>query len=89
MVTVKVSDQPDLRIPRTLSTELSLDDGEQVELVRQGEVIILKKVEKPSRHKPLQELAGLVKSSRPPGSVEVAEYMSRKGYEYLDDTQDS
>lgn len=89
MITVKVSDQSDLHIPRSLSAELSLSDGDQVELVRRGDVVILQKVGRPSQPKPLRELAGLVKSSRPKGSVDVAAYMNRKGYEYLRDAQGS
>lgn len=89
MITVRVSDQSDLHIPRSLSTELSLSDGDRVELVRRGDRVVLQKVEPPSRPKPLRELAGLVKSSRPKGSVNVADYMTRKGYEYLGDDQDS
>ncbi len=89
MITVKVSDQSDLHIPRSLSAELSLSDGDQVELVRRGKMVMLQKVEPPPRPKPLRALAGLVKSSRPRGSVDVAAYMNRKGYEYLRDPQDS
>jgi bifunctional DNA-binding transcriptional regulator/antitoxin component of YhaV-PrlF toxin-antitoxin module len=83
MVTVKVSGQPDIQIPRRLSDELSLYDGDRVELVRRGDVIILRKIDRPACVKSLRELAGLVKSSRPPGSVDVSGYMNRKGYEYL------
>jgi bifunctional DNA-binding transcriptional regulator/antitoxin component of YhaV-PrlF toxin-antitoxin module len=89
MITVRVSDQSELHIPRHLSTALSLSDGDRVEIVRRGDLVVLQKVEPSSRPKPLRALAGLVKSSRPKGSVNVAEYMSRKGYEYLGDDQDS
>jgi bifunctional DNA-binding transcriptional regulator/antitoxin component of YhaV-PrlF toxin-antitoxin module len=88
MVTVKISDQSDLQIPRGLSDELSLSDGDRVELVRRGDVVILQKIDRPGSSKSLRELAGLVKSSRPPGSVDVSEYMNRRGYEYLRASQD-
>jgi len=87
MITVKVSDQSDLQIPRGLSDELCLSDGDRVELVRRGDVVILHKTDRPGRSKPLRELAGLVKSSRPPGSVDVSEHMNRRGYEYLRGSQ--
>lgn len=89
MITVRVSDQSDLHVPRSLSTELSLSDGDQVKLVRRGDFVILQKIEPTSRPKPLRELAGLVKSSRPKGSVDVAAYMTKKGYEYFRGAQDS
>ncbi len=88
MVTVRVSDQSDLQIPRGLSDELSLSDGDRVELVRRGDVVILQKIDRPGPAESLRELAGLVKSSLAPGSVDVSEYMNRRGYEYLRDTQD-
>ena len=88
MVTVRVSDETDLQIPRRLSDELSLCDGDQVELVRRGDVVILQRVGSAESTRPLRELSGLVKSSRPPGSVDVSEYMDRRGYEYLSVSQD-
>ena len=88
MVTVRVSDRSDLQIPRGLSDELSLSDGDRVELVRRGNVVILQKIDRPGPAKSLRELAGLVRSSHPPGSVDVSEYMNRKGYEYLSAGQD-
>ena len=88
MVTVKVSDQSDLQIPRGLSDELSLSDGDRVDLVRRGDVVILQKIDGAGSSKSLRELAGLVKSSRPPGSVDVSQYINRRGYEYLRASQD-
>lgn len=89
MITVKVSDQPYLHIPRSLSEEFSLADGDQVEFVRWGDLIILQKSRKTLRPRPLRELAGLVKSSRPKASVDVSKYMTKKGYEYLYGSQNS
>ncbi len=83
MITIKICDQSDLHMPRRLSDKLSLSDGDQVEFVRRGDVIILQKLNKPSSHRPMRELAGLVKSLRPRGSVDVSAYMNKKGYEYL------
>lgn len=87
MITVKISDQSDLQIPRRLSNELSLSDGDRVKLVRHGDVVILQKVEK-APPKSLQSLAGMVKSSRPRGSVDVTDPMDRKGYESFRDPHD-
>jgi bifunctional DNA-binding transcriptional regulator/antitoxin component of YhaV-PrlF toxin-antitoxin module len=88
MVTVRVSDQSDLQIPRSLSDELSLSDGDRVELARRGDVIILQKVDSPEPSRSLQELAGLVKSSRPPGSVDVSQYTAKGTYEPLTNGRD-
>lgn len=46
-IKVKVSDQFSLQIPQNLSTQLALADGDQVELVRQGDLIILQRSKKP------------------------------------------
>jgi bifunctional DNA-binding transcriptional regulator/antitoxin component of YhaV-PrlF toxin-antitoxin module len=83
MIRVKVSDQFSLQIPRKLSTQLALADGDQVEIVRQGDLIILQKLRKISSSQSLRDLAGRVKTSRPRASVDVSEYMTRKGYEHL------
>ena len=83
MVTVKVSDRTDLQIPRHLSRELSLADGDQVELVRRGDLVILQKISEPQPTQSLRSLSGLVRSSRPSGSVNVAPYLAKKGYEDL------
>lgn len=83
MVTVRLSDQSDLQIPRELSDKLSLSDGDRVELVRRGDVVILHKIDRPGHLSSLRDLAGVVRSSRPPGSVDVSERMNRKGYEHL------
>ncbi len=77
MITIKVSDQPHLHIPRSLAEELSLADGDQVELVRRGEFIILRRCKKLEHLRPLQALAGMVKSVRPRASIDVATYMNK------------
>lgn len=89
MITVKISDESDLLIPREISTELSLSDGDRVEIVRRGDLLILQKVEPAETPRPLRELAGRVKSSRPRGSVDVNGYTTRKGYEFLGEGRDS
>ena len=50
MVTVRVSDETDLQIPRRLSDELSLCDGDQVELVRPGDVVFAQVTVKDIEH---------------------------------------
>ena len=85
MIEVKISDQPYLHIPISLSRQLNLAEGDQVELIRSGNLIALRK-----RHKPppsLRDLAGVVKSSLPKGSVDVARYTIQRGYESLDGEQ--
>ncbi|MEA3408357.1 MAG: hypothetical protein U9R48_09820 [Chloroflexota bacterium] len=89
MITVKISDQSDLHVPRSLSDKLSLSDEDQVEFARRGDVIILKKVSRPPHPRFLHELAGLVKSSHPKESVDVSTCMTPKGYEYLCDDKHS
>ncbi|MFB0534666.1 MAG: hypothetical protein ACETWR_06765 [Anaerolineae bacterium] len=89
MIRVKVSDQPCLQIPESLSKQLDLAEGDQVEVVRSGHLITLRKPRVVSPPKPLRHLAGLVKSSRPKASVDVARYMTQRGYESLHGQQDS
>jgi antitoxin component of MazEF toxin-antitoxin module len=86
VISVKVSDNSAIQIPRTLLDALSLSDGDRVQLVRQGDVIVLQKVNGPSAS--LESLAGAVSSSRPHGSVDVTATMVRRGYEDLRDPDD-
>jgi len=83
MLRVKVSEQPYLHIPRSLSEQLDLAEDDQVEVVQSGHIITLRKPRRFSPPRPLRHLAGLVKSSRPKASVDVASYMTRRGYESL------
>lgn len=83
-VTVKVWDRPYLNIPETLSKQLRLVDGDEVEVFRWGNVIALKKRHRTTSPKRLRDLAGLIKSSKAKASVDVSQYMTRKGYEFLD-----
>lgn len=64
MVTVRISDQSDLQLPRQLSDGLCLSDGDQVALVRRGDLVILQKTDESGRARSFQELAGLVEPSR-------------------------
>lgn len=89
MIRVKVSDQPYLHIPESLSKQLGLVEDDQVEVVQSGYLIALRKPRVVSPPKPLRHLAGLVKSSRPRASVDVAKYMTHRGYESLHGQQDS
>ena len=85
MIKVKVSDsdQPYLHIPISLSKQLDLVEGDEVEVERSGHLITLRKFCAMSPPHPLRHLAGVVKSSRPKGSVDVASYMTKRGYESL------
>lgn len=89
MIRVKVSDQPYLHIPESLSKQLDLAEDDQVEVVRSGHLITLRKPRAVSPPRPLRHLAGLVKSSRPQASVDVAKYMTHRGYESLHGHQNS
>lgn len=89
MIKVKVSDQPDVHIPIYLSKQLDLAEGDQVELLRLGHLITLRKLHNVSQLRSLRHLAGVVKSSRPKASVDVAQYMTQRGYESLGGQQDS
>ena len=89
MIKVKVTDQADLYIPIGLSKQLDLAEGDRVEFVGAGHLITLLKYRNVSPPRPLRHLAGVVKSSRPIASVDVAQYMIQRGYESLDNQQDS
>jgi antitoxin component of MazEF toxin-antitoxin module len=82
-VTIKVWDRPYLNIPESLSKQLRLVDGDEVEVLRWGDAIALKKRHPTAYPRRLRDLAGIVKSSRPRASVDVSQYMTRRGYEYL------
>jgi hypothetical protein len=89
VIKVKVSDQPDLSIPASLCAQLDLADDDQVEVVHSGHWITLRKSSAVSSPRPLPALAGIIKSSRPVASVDIASVMTKRGYEHLDGQQDS
>ncbi len=83
MTKVRVSKDACLHVPESLSRQLNLTEEDEVELVRAGDRITLRTFRPASSERPLTQLAGLVKSSRPKASVDVAKYMNQKGYEGL------
>lgn len=89
LVKIKLSDEPDLHIPASLGNQLGLTTDDQVEVVRSGNEITLRKPPVASPSRPLRQLAGLIKSSRPTASVDVGSFMTKRGYEDLNGRQDS
>ena len=83
MTKVKRSNDSYLHVPESLSKRLDLMEEDEVEVVRLGHLVALWKPRRMAPPGSLRELAGLVTSSRPKGSVDVSETMNQKGYEGL------
>ena len=83
MVTVRFSKSQELILPESLGKTLGLREGDRVEVQRQDDVLRIQRKESVRSPGPLTELAGIVSSSRPVGSVDVEQYMDKHGYEQV------
>ena len=83
MITVRLSKNQELVLPESLGRSLGLQQGDRVQLQRQGKVLQIRRLERVPRPGPLTELANIITSARPVGSVDVERYMNRHGYEQI------
>jgi antitoxin component of MazEF toxin-antitoxin module len=83
MVTVRFSKSEELILPESLGKTLGLREGDRVEVRRQDDVLRIQREQAAHAPGPLTDLARIVTSSRPVGSVDVERYMDKHGYEQL------
>ena len=83
MVVVRFSKKKELIVPESLGQALGLREGDCVEVQRQDDVLWFQRRETLRSTGPLTDLARIVSSSRPVGSVDVERYMDRHGYEQV------
>ncbi|MFL7811597.1 MAG: AbrB/MazE/SpoVT family DNA-binding domain-containing protein [Anaerolineae bacterium] len=88
MVEVQFSDHKEIILPESLGRALGLHEGDRVEVKRQDNVLCLRRWDTTSVPGPLTDLARIISSSRPSGSIDVDEYMNKHGYEQLDERPD-
>ena len=81
MVTVRLSKDEKLTLPESLGRSLGLQEGDRVEIRRQDGILWLQRKEPLETLGPLTELAQIVSTSRPIGSVDVEQVMDKHGYE--------
>lgn len=81
MVEVQFSDHKEIILPESLGRALGLHEGDRVEVKRQDNVLCFRRWNTTSIPGPLTDLARIISSSRPPGSVDVDQYMNKHGYE--------
>jgi hypothetical protein len=87
MVTVQLSKEEKLILPETLGRSLGLHEGDRVQVRRQDNVLWFQRKEELDTLGPLTELARIVSSSLPVGSVDAEPYMEGHGYEQIDECQ--
>jgi bifunctional DNA-binding transcriptional regulator/antitoxin component of YhaV-PrlF toxin-antitoxin module len=73
MVTVQLSKRKELVLPESLGRSLGLSEGDRVEVRRQDSVLWLRRKGTIQTVGPLTDLARIVASTRPTGSVDVEE----------------
>ena len=83
MVTIKFSNKQELVLPQWLGETLGLREGDRVE-VQQHEDVLQLRPEPYVSPGPLTDIAHIITSSHPVGSVDIAPYMDKHGYEQLD-----
>lgn len=93
MVVVKLSQDKEIVLPESLAAALGLREGDHVTVEFQDYVLRLQP-DNPSSDMPcelttgsLTDLAKLITSSRPVGSVNVEDYMDKYGYEQFDGSE--
>ena len=84
MVTVQLSKREELVLPESLGRSLGLNEGDRVEVRRQDGILWLQRKGTGEAIGPLTELAQIVSSTRPAGSVDVEQTMDKRGYEQID-----
>jgi bifunctional DNA-binding transcriptional regulator/antitoxin component of YhaV-PrlF toxin-antitoxin module len=89
MVVVRFSKKDELILPESLGQVLGLREGDRVEVQRQDDVLRFQRRDEVSPPGPLTDLARIVSSSRPVGSVDVESYMDKHGYEQVYARSDS
>ena len=83
MITVRFSKNQELVLPASLGRSLGLQPGDRVQVQRQGRVLQIRRLARASASGPLTELAHIITSARPVGSVDVERYMDWHGYEQI------
>jgi len=84
MVKVQLSKREELVLPESLGRILGLSEGDRVEVRRQDSVLWLRRKDTTQAPGPLTDLARIVSSTRPTGSVDVDKTMDKRGYEQID-----
>jgi antitoxin component of MazEF toxin-antitoxin module len=85
MVTVRFSKSQELILPESLGKTLGLREGDCVEVQREDDVLRIQRKDTVRFSGPLTDLSRIVSSSRPVGSVDVENYVNKRGYEQIDD----
>ncbi len=83
MVTVRFSKKEYLILPESLGRTLGLREGDRVEVQRQDNILRFRRRDVVRSPGPLTDLARIVSSSRPVGSVDVERFMDKHGYEQI------
>jgi bifunctional DNA-binding transcriptional regulator/antitoxin component of YhaV-PrlF toxin-antitoxin module len=89
MVKVQFSKQNQLVLPEPLGRALGLNEGDRVEVRREDNILCVRRWDPAHVPGPLTDLARIISSSQPPGSVDVDRYMNKHGYEQLNDRSNS
>ena len=89
MVKVQFSTRDEIILPEPLGRALGLQEGDQVQVRRQDNVLCLHRWDPATLPGPLTDLAQIISSSRPSGSVDIDAYMDQHGYEQLDERSNS
>ena len=83
MVTVRFSKTEELILPESLGQVLGLREGDRIEVQQQDNVLRFQRRDAVGSSGPLTDLARIVSSSQPVGSVDVDRYMDKHGYEQI------
>ena len=83
MVTVRFSKKEEVVLPEPMGRALGLCDGDRIEIRRQGSMLWFWPKRTTRSPRPLTDLAMIISSSQPIGSVDVKETTDKHGYEQV------
>ncbi len=84
-IEIKFSKKPLLVLPESLGRALGLREGDRVEVQRQDRTLQLSRRTQSQHTGSLTDLARIITSTRPVGSVDIEALMDKHGYEQIDD----
>jgi hypothetical protein len=84
MLTIQFSPKEELILPRSLGLALGLREGERVDVQPRDGFLWFRRLPAKLAARPLTDLANIITTSLPVGSVDIEMTMDKHGYEQID-----
>jgi len=84
MLTIQFSPKEELILPRSLGLALGLREGERMDVQPRDGFLWFRRLPAKPTTRPLTDLANIITTSLPVGSVDIEMIMDKHGYEQID-----